>query len=205
MTGSEHAIIPPDWVSKTLATLDAISGYTYTALAFAGGLILFLPSPMFGIDLSPIRAQWSAWIGVGVIVFAALAIGKLVRTIHGTVASAWAIHKMQRGQKKRKAEVLAHLDTLSEDEKRLLSNCLADNRRSVIGNYLDAPLVRLPSKGIFEIPTQISRPQQEWRTPFLFLFELNCNCVRINFLQKIQTNGASDQDTLGWRDDFCKS
>ncbi len=160
MAEEGNPISPPEWVSKTLATIDAISGYTYAALAVAGGVIIFLPSPIFGVDLGPLRKVWGAWIGAGTIAFAVLMIAKMARTFHTWVVSALIVRNARRAQGMREADVLAHLATLSNEERKLLARCLADNRRSVMGNHLNASLVQLASKGLFEIPTQISTPMQ---------------------------------------------
>jgi hypothetical protein len=53
MAEESKSVTPPDWISKTLATLDAISGYTYAALAIAAGLILFRPITRFDTELAP--------------------------------------------------------------------------------------------------------------------------------------------------------
>jgi hypothetical protein len=41
-----------DVVSKVLAAFEAVSGYTFVAIAAAGAIILELPSPFLGIDLT---------------------------------------------------------------------------------------------------------------------------------------------------------
>jgi hypothetical protein len=79
MADDARPIAPPDWISKTLATLDAISGYTYAALAAAAALVLFVPSPLGAIDLGPIRKDWGGWIAVCMVAFGLLAVAKIAR------------------------------------------------------------------------------------------------------------------------------
>jgi hypothetical protein len=147
---------PSDWVSKTLATLDAINGYTYTALAIAAGLILFLPSPLLGIDLSPIRRDWGAWIVAGVILFALLAVAKCARAVHPMIGNALLARSARRARNMRQADVLKHLDTLSIDERNILAYRLAKNERSMVSSYLNGPLTMLVAKGLFQMtPTPI--------------------------------------------------
>lgn len=106
-----------DWISKTLAAIDSVSGYTFSALAIAGALVLFLPSPFLGIDFSPIKKEYGGWIGAGVIACIALAMAKTIRSLHATIATAWLNHKAKRAQRFQQSDVLAYLDTLSEGEK----------------------------------------------------------------------------------------
>src|ERR1700680_1854890 len=132
MAEDSKPVAPPDWVSQTLATLDTVSGYTYVALAVAAGLILFLPSPLFGTDLSSIRKDWGGLVAVGMIVFALLAVAKIARAIHPMIANAWLARSDRRARTMRQADVLNHLHTLSLDERNLLARCLANNERSII-------------------------------------------------------------------------
>src|ERR1700691_4735319 len=140
MADESRPVAPPDWISKTLATLDAISGYTYVALAVAAALILFVPSPLDGIDLGPIRKDWGGWIAACMVAFALLAIAKIARTIHPMIANAWIARSDRRARTMRQADVLNHLNTLSLNERNLLARCLTNNERSIISNYLNAPL-----------------------------------------------------------------
>ena len=152
---------PPDWVSKTLATLDAISGYTYAALAAACGLILFLPSPLLGIDLAPIRRDWGGWIVVGMIAVAFLALAKMARAVHPLIANAIVARSARRALNMKQAEILAHLDALSVAERNLLACCLANNEKTIISNYLNGPLTMLVAKGIVRMaPNPIFTPMK---------------------------------------------
>jgi len=161
MADDSKPIAPPDWISKTLATVDAISGYTYVALAVAAGLILFLPSPLAGIDLGPIRKDWGGWIVVGMIAFALLAVARVARTIHPVIANARIARSDRRARTMRQADVLKHLDTLSVDERIILARCLANNERSIISNYLNGPLTMLVTKGLFQMaPTRLFTPMK---------------------------------------------
>jgi hypothetical protein len=151
MTEDSKAVAPPEWISKTLATLDAISGYTYAALVIACGLVLFLPSPLFEIDLAPLRSAWGGWVVVGMIGFASLTFAKIARAIHPLLANALVARSERRLLRANQAKVLIHLDTLSIDERRLLAECIAANQRGIVSNYLNGPLTLLVSKGIFQM------------------------------------------------------
>ena len=83
---SSKPIEPPEWVSKTLATLDTISGYTFAFLALAGAFVLWNPSPFYGIDLAPLRSSWGGWILGGIVTCLCLAAAKVARGIHAAMA-----------------------------------------------------------------------------------------------------------------------
>jgi hypothetical protein len=72
---------PLDWISRTLHAFDAVSGYTFAALAVAGVLILRLPS-LLGIDLTPVRQSWGGWIVVATVAFSLLAGARILRVGH---------------------------------------------------------------------------------------------------------------------------
>ena len=150
MTEDSKAVAPPDWVSKTLATLDAISGYTCAALAIACGLVLFFP-PLVGIDLAPIRNAWGGWISMGMIGFALLAAARMARAIHTVGANALATRSARRALELKQSVVLGHLETLSEDERKIIEWCVKNNQRGLVSNYLNQPLALLTTKGIFEV------------------------------------------------------
>jgi hypothetical protein len=57
VSDERNQVASPDWVSKVLATVDSVSGYTFAALAIAGALVILLPSPIVGVDLAPIAAD----------------------------------------------------------------------------------------------------------------------------------------------------
>jgi hypothetical protein len=161
MAEDSKPVASPDWISKTLATLDAISGYTYAALASACGLVLFLPSPLFGVDVSQVRRDWVGWIAVGMITFALLALAKIARAIHPVIANAVVARSARRALHMKQAEVLAHLDALSVEERYLLAHCLANNEKTIISNYLNGPLTMLVTKGIFRMaPNPIFTPMK---------------------------------------------
>jgi hypothetical protein len=148
MTQENTPVAPPDWVSKALATLDAISGYTCAALAVAAGLILFIPSPLLGIELGPIRKDWGGFIASAMIVLALLAIARSIRSIHSIISKALLARSAQRARDGRKAEVLAHLDALSEDERNFMAYCLKNNQRSTVGNTMHGTVAMLAAKGL---------------------------------------------------------
>jgi hypothetical protein len=160
MADENRPIAPPDWISKTLATLDAISGYTYVALAAAAALIIFAPSPL-GVDFGPIRKDWGGWIAACMVIFALLALAKIARAIHPMIVNEWIARADRRARAMEQADVLDHLSTLSLDERDILAYCLANNERSIVSNYLNAPLTMLVTKGIFQMaPNPIFTPMQ---------------------------------------------
>jgi len=169
-------IAPPEWVSKLLATIDTVSGYTFALLAVACGLILWLPSPILGIDLNPVRLGWSAWIALALVFFASLSMAKVLRTAHAAARNASKrrsarrereahVAETARRRTDRERDILRHLDTLSDAERHLLARCIASGERGIVGSYINGPLVLLTSKGIFEMrPNPIFTPA---RTPYL--------------------------------------
>jgi len=76
---------PKDWLIKALAALEAVGGYTTGALAIAGTIILLLPTPIRDIDLTPLRQSWGGWITALTILFGALTVAKLARTVHDAI------------------------------------------------------------------------------------------------------------------------
>jgi hypothetical protein len=165
MVEDSKPIAPPDWISKTLATLDAISGYTYAALAVAAGLILLAPVWQFGTELAPIRKEWGGWLFAAMIVFVLLAIAKAIRAIHPMIGNAFRAYTGRRKRRRQQAEILAHLDTLSEEERNYVAHFVANNERSTVGNYLNGTLTMLVSKGLFQmVPNPIFTPA---RVPYI--------------------------------------
>ena len=158
---------PPEWVTKALATLDAISGYTFTFLALAGAIILWAPSPLLGVDLSPIRSGWGAWLLVATILCLSLALGKMIRALHASIArsrrerTARQAAEVEERRKKNEEEaarrehadqIRRRCDWLSASEKNLVAFCLLECRQSItmpVSNPTVAQLVhkRLLSPG----------------------------------------------------------
>lgn len=158
---------PPEWVTKALATLDAISGYTFGFLALAGAIILWAPSPLLGVDLSPIRAGWEAWLLAITILCFSLALGKMVRALHASIARGRrerARRQAAEGEERRKREeeeaargaradqIRRRCDWLSASEQNLVAFCLLERRQSItmpVSNPTVAQLVhkRLLSPG----------------------------------------------------------
>jgi hypothetical protein len=79
-----------DTVSKVLTAFDGVSGYTPFAIAAAGALTIWLPSPIHGIDLAPIR---TGIYGAGVVAVTVLAsflwLAKAARVAHDIAITAW--------------------------------------------------------------------------------------------------------------------
>jgi hypothetical protein len=70
-------------ISKFLAFIDRVSGFTLLGLATAGSLILALPSPFLGIDVAPIRTGWDGAAILGAtIVACCLWVAKVLRGFH---------------------------------------------------------------------------------------------------------------------------
>jgi hypothetical protein len=79
-----------DVISRVLAVLDTVSGYTWLGIATAGLLALGLPSPIYGIDLTPLRDGWyGAAIAGFTILASCLWIAKVLRVAHRNAIRAW--------------------------------------------------------------------------------------------------------------------
>lgn len=136
-------IEPPEWVSKGLATLDAVSGYTFAFFALADGLILWGPSPFYGVDLTPLRSKWGDWLLAGSILRLWLAAAKVVRSLHGVAGRALsrraeiraeesAARKDEKVKAAAKAEALERIkvrcSSLSEGDSYVIAFCLLNNQ-----------------------------------------------------------------------------
>lgn len=154
-------IEPPEWISKTLATLDAISGYTFGSLAVAGAIVIWSPPGLFGVDLGPLRATWGGYILVGTIAFACLAVAKVLRTIHASIdrrrrertardqaeARARQEREAEEAARQRSAEVIRRrCASLSQGERSLVAFCLLENRQSIVLPMANAFAVQLVHK-----------------------------------------------------------
>ena len=72
-----------NFAARLLEAFDLTSGYTILAIAVAGAVVLQLPSPIFGIDLGPIRIGiYGATIAAITILAGCLAIAKALRAAH---------------------------------------------------------------------------------------------------------------------------
>jgi hypothetical protein len=71
MNGGQTPASTGDLVAKLLAVFDAVSVFTIMALAIAGLAVLELPSPLFGIDLTPVRVGLTGAILAGATILAA--------------------------------------------------------------------------------------------------------------------------------------
>ena len=83
------SIVPivPDWISKTLSVLAALSGWFLLAMTVALAVVLFAPTPE-GIDLATIRQEWGGWIFAALVVFGCLAIARFTQWASSTVGIA---------------------------------------------------------------------------------------------------------------------
>jgi hypothetical protein len=75
-------------ISRIPATLNVVSGYIWLGSAAAVALVLFLPSPVNGIDLTPVRAGFcGAAISVATILKLFLWIAKSAAATHAEIAA----------------------------------------------------------------------------------------------------------------------
>lgn len=171
----------PDWIAKTLAILDALSGWVLLALTIALGIVLFAPTPL-GIDLQPIRRDWGGWIFVGLVVFGFLTLARFAQWAAATVRSALQRQRerveeeerrrqahereqaeVAREQEERaqyKSRVLAHLDTLSSEERDALKYLVEHNQRTDVGPLHFGVLHTLHTKGLLEVQAGILTPMR---------------------------------------------
>ena len=169
----------PDWIAQTLAVLEALSGWVLLALTIALGFVLFAPTPP-GIDLEPIRRDWGGWIFFGQVVFGFLTLARFAQWCAATVRSAlqrqregveeeerqWQAHEREEAELKRTQEervqyesrVLAHLDTLSSEERDALKYLVEHNQRTAVGILHFGVLHTLRTKGLLEVQPGILTP-----------------------------------------------
>jgi hypothetical protein len=144
----------PDWFAKTLAVFNALSGWTLLAIALAGAAILCAPIRVGEVDLVQIRRDWGGWILAATILFGLLVLAKLGQRAGVSIARVWQRGAVRRARKEAEAETLAHLDTLSQEEWEILSECVSRGQRTYITSPM-APGVfgavcALASKGLVE-------------------------------------------------------
>jgi len=153
----------PDWIAKTLAILDALSGWVLLALTMALGFVLFVPTPP-GIDLQPIRRDWGGWIFVGLVVFGFLTLARFAQWAAATVRSALQRQSERVEEEERRAQyesrVLAYLDTLSNEERDALKYLVEHNQRTAVGVLHFGELHTLHNKGLLEVPAGILTPMK---------------------------------------------
>ncbi len=171
----------PDWIARTLAVLEALSGWVSLALTIALGFVLFAPAPP-GIDLEPIRRDWGGWIFFGQVVFGFLTLARFAQWSAATVRSALQRQRegvkeeqrqrqahereeaeLKRAQEERaqyESDVLAHLDTLSSEERDALNYLVQHNQRTAVGSMYVGALHTLHTKGLLEVPSGILTPLQ---------------------------------------------
>ncbi len=158
----------PDWIVKALATLEALSGWLLLALTAALAIVLFAPAPP-GIDLEPIRRDWGGWIFTGQVIFGLLALARFAQWATGTVQSALQRRRareseeaeLERAQEERaryERDVLAHLDTLSSEERDALRYLVEKNQRTAVGVLHFGVLHTLHTKGLLEVKAGILTP-----------------------------------------------
>ncbi len=169
----------PDWIVRTLAILDALSGWVLLALTIALGVVLFAPTPP-GIDLEPIRRDWGGWIFFGQLVLGFLTLARFAQWAAATVRSILQRQReraeqeerqrqahereqteLAREQEKRaqyESRVLAHLDTLSSEERDALKYLVEHNQRTAVGALHFGVLHTLDTKGLLEVQPGILTP-----------------------------------------------
>lgn len=114
-----------------------------TRFALADGLILWGPSPFYGVDLTPLRSKWGDWLLAGSILRLWLAAAKVVRSLHGvagralgrraeTRAEESAARKDEKVKAAAKAEALERIkvrcSSLSEGDSYVIAFCLLNNQ-----------------------------------------------------------------------------
>lgn len=119
---------PPEWFVKALAAFNGISGWVWPLLAAAGTIVLCAPIP----DLAEFRRDQVYWILPTTIVFGALAFVKPAEWVQASVARAWQRRAKRRAREKAEAKTLAHMDTLSSEEKVILSKCVSRGQRTYV-------------------------------------------------------------------------
>ena len=164
----------PDWIVRTLAILNALSGWVFLALAIALGVFLFAPTPA-GIDLELIRQNWGGWLYLGLVVFGFLALARFAQWVAGTVRSAIRqrregidreaeLENEQQQQEEHRETVLGHLDTLSSEERDVLKYLVENNQRTAVGSMVSGALHTLYTKGLLEVAPGILTPLQASHT-----------------------------------------
>jgi hypothetical protein len=160
---NQNSIGSPDWISKLLATIDAISGYTYAALTVAVGVALWGPSPFLGIELKALRQQWGPWLLVAMFAFLCLTVAKVARWIHGAVARTASARAVRReaaaelrqkqdaeeaAREKRSEQIVRRCQSLSQGEMMLLAYLLLENRQSITMPMTNPHAQQLAHKGL---------------------------------------------------------
>ncbi len=151
----------PDWIAQTLAVLEALSGWVLLALTIALGIVLFAPTPP-GIDLEPIRREWGGWIFIAQVVFGFLTLARFAQWAAATVRSAVQRHRKgveeEARRNKYESRVLAHLDTLSSEERDALKYLVQHNQRTAVGALPFGVLHTLRTKELLEVQPGILTP-----------------------------------------------
>lgn len=109
----------PDWIARTLAILDALSGWVLLALTIALGVVLFAPTPP-GIDLEPIRRDWGGWIFFGQVVLGFLTLARFAQWAAATVRSVLQRQRerAEQEERQRQAHEREQTELAREQEKR---------------------------------------------------------------------------------------
>lgn len=142
--------------------ISSISGWVTAAITGAGAFVL-LVDEVQGVSLIPLRAEYGSWILLVTIVASFLTVAKFCQFIQRSIAE-WllarrkAVRELADLEKREAAiaahrrSVLAHLDTLSPNERRALSIMVSTNRRTASAPVMHSVASMLKSKGLLEIP-----------------------------------------------------
>lgn len=125
-----------EWFANILAILNTRSGQTLlAAIALAGVIsliILYVPCRVAEVYLAPIRRDldgWGGWIFIGTLVSVSFVVVRWVRR-------SWNRRKNGLARKKTEAQTLAHLDTLPDDERGVLCQCVCRGHNSFTADSL---------------------------------------------------------------------
>lgn len=152
---------PADWVSKSLAAIDAISGFTFTAIAAACYFLLFVAPTADIPEYERFRAEWSGHLWAGLVFSSALAIGKIVRSVWRYAAKLVSdftearrlgheASKRRQIVEDQRRSILKELDTLSRNEHLLIREFIDKNMKSISGNPFGETTSQLIAKGLLE-------------------------------------------------------
>lgn len=132
--------VPPEWVAKLFASFNAISGWACLVFALFGTILWLAPVP----DLAQFKYDWIPLLTI--LCWLALT-AKLGLRADQFVRRFWQ-------DRSRKRAALAHLETLSPAELRILCGCLARGERTHVGSLMNdedhAAASALCSKGLLE-------------------------------------------------------
>lgn len=162
------------------------------ALTIALGVVLFAPTPP-GIDLEPIRRDWGGWIFFGQVVLGFLTLARFAQWAAATIRSALQRQRERADKEERRRQahereeaeltgaqakrtqyesgVLAHLETLSSEERDALKYLIQHSQRTAVGSMYFGALHTLHTKGLLEVASGILTPLEAPHTVPAFVWE----------------------------------